>query len=691
MKALASVSGGLCAFEGDTRTQYVNVAAMTTVAPEVAHFVATTLDDWEVVRGGTKEAILGEVKNRYERARLVANIESCLCGVSAPLENVLLQEAEDLLRLVPLHSEIVALLLRAPLARVGSLRDLIEVCLAKGFAAVARLLEEVRESQAPLQRVADRWLALPDELFQPIPAGRSYVWRLAVGRSVVLKTLYATQFVEVEQAWAALVFEGSQPHERKTFGRIASVFARSLFPDSQLLRTTDIDVIAERDAYDSTDHERSSRGGGRSSGKALFDQAIKQVNAIAAAVAKGQDARARAFLDDLVGTQTARRGGAEYAVKSLCNIAQQSAAMYRTDFEYECLQTALAIKPYDPYVLIQLADHFKRVGRFDDALKVINDAEGLGNELIRQSSLADVYTQMGRFDEAIAIYDRLLSFGSDPVLSGAKANVLRRCGRLEEARLEYQRLSDEGFQDHRVKAGLAEIAKRLGHLQDAERLYQSVVDTDLPEADRVIYESALASVLVRRGNFQRAYKYLDQVVQLRPFAFDLRAYRAAVAGLLGNPDQAIRDLPDVGHTHAFNEWVNGYVRGLLLLMLDRYADARTALLQQIQHGLLDREASEMVGLAAAVSFMRTKAGMSDAARRLDEAAGFGDAFGDQIRAALKYHIAVAQNRRADVDRLRLELETVTDPAIRSVVIAIDRREWRKAWELEVRILLRLAA
>ena len=193
------------------------------------------------------------------------------------------------------------------------------------------------------------------------------------------------------------------------------------------------------------------------------------------------------------------------------------------------------------------------------------------------------------------------------------------------------------------------------------------------------------------GELTDAYKQIDEAVQRRPFARQARVFRAAVAGLLGKPGDAIRDLPRLGQTQAFNEWVSDYVRGLLLLMLDRYADAGEALLQNVEERFLDKDATGMLRLGAAVCFLRTRDGVESAASKLSEVSEMKDAFADTIRAALQYHVAVALGHDAEIRRLETQLELVDDDDIKALVTAIRQRDWKKAWSLEVRTLLRLAA
>ena len=693
MKAHVSLSGGVCAFHGPRKPSYVDLNRMRPLASESIHLVYGALRDWELVEGKTKESILELARKRQDRLRIVANVEACLLGLSDPLTTSLMEESEELMAASGGRDEVVAALLRAPLARIQLLQELAERALASGFGALGGVLDEVRELQPTLQRVVDRWLALPEALFAPTGSARTHVWSLAVQRRIVFKTLTAASLDEVQSAWSSLLFEGSQPGERRAFGAIARRFAQALFPGSVTSSRAADEECRESDDFDDghalpySRSERKRREGGHRS----YERALKQVDAITSAVARGQDAKARKFLLELIAKQV-RQGENEYAVKSLCNVAQRCAEMFRTDFEYECLKQAMSLSPLDGYLLIQLADHFKRVGRFTDALDVLESASGLGQDDVRLASIADVYTTMRDFEAALRIYERLEAENWSERVRQAKADVLRKAGRLDAAKDEYTKLVDEGYGEPRVIVGLAEVAKKQGRLEEAKALYESVAaGPSVPERDLVIYGAALANVLVRIGSFAEAYQYLDEVVQLRPFAFHLRAQRAAVAGLLGHAEDAIKDLPDLGQTRAFDEWVNAYVRGLLLLMLKRYADARRALVAQIGAGFLDAESETVVRLGAAVSFLRTRAGLAEASELLEESDSIGDAFASVVHTALRYHVAVARGRRREVDTLRAQLEQVSDAGVASIVKAIDSRAWGQAWQLEIQAVLRLAA
>lgn len=690
MKAFASIVGGLCVFEEGHQRHFVNVVDMSSVAPETAHLVCGAIDDWKVIDVPNREALLREVGERHRRARGLANIEACLFGVSASLQKELLGEVEDLLKALDARSQLEAMLLRAPLASIDGLTALINECLSEGFASTASLLEQVRESQPHLCRLTDRWLSIPDELFAALPGGRQQTWKMAVTSEVVLETLKASTVQTVERAWVNLAFHLTSPTERTAISRVSKAVARTLFPECAESGKVGEAMLA-LEPEDSSDDYRQAQPRGQAA-RDSHERALKQVDAIAIAVAEGHDANARRYLKELVAAQLRESGGEEHAVKSICNIAQQCAEMFRTDFEYECLQTAINVKPGDAWTLVQMAHHLKRVGRFDDAIETLRQAAAFGEERVTKSSLADVYVQRGQFQEAIAIYESIPGAEQDGTIRQAKADALRRWGYLEDANHEYDRMIHDGLATHRVFAGKAEIAKRQGRLLEARKLYRELLENSkLEVSSSVIYRLSLANVLVRMGELTDAYKQIDEAVQRRPFARQARAFRAAVAGLLGKPGEAIGDLPQLGQTQAFNEWVSDYVRGLLLLMLDRFADARTALLQKVEDRFLDKDAHGMLRLGAAVCFLQKRTGVEQASEILDKVPEMKDAFADTIRAALQYHVAVALRQDAEIMRLETHLRSVDDDDLKTLVSAISQRDWIKAWRLEVRMLLRLAA
>jgi tetratricopeptide (TPR) repeat protein len=688
MRAHASVLGGFCAFSEGETTEMVSVVDMSRIAPEISHLVCGGIDDWEVVEAPDRATLLKNVATRHTAARALANVELCLVGLSEDLRKELLGEVEDSLRATDIQRPLLSMLLRAPLQSDDELTLAIECSLTLGLAAIASLLEEVRESQPLLRRVADRWLSLPEELFNSIAGGRQRIWRLAVAGGVVLDSLEVATPRELEQIWARLAFDVSAPSERIVLTRLSKAVARTLFPEF-VYEAEQTSVVAVGGVSEESEEEVDFKPRNSDPQMAL-QRALKQVDSITTAVAGGYDARARQYLNELVKGQLAFSMGENHAVKSLCNIAQQCAEMFRTDFEYECLQKAIQIKPNDDWTLIQLADHYKRVGCFADAISTLMRTTSSGNDTMSRASLADVYVQMRRFEDALAIYDSIPEGEHDGKIRGAKADLLRHWGRIDEAKREYIRIIEDGLCTDRVKAGQAEIAKREGNLAVARELYIGLVASErVDEVSAVIYRMALANILVRMGELKEAYRHVDDAVQKRPFARQPRAFRAAIAGLLGKPEEALRDLPRLGQTNAFYEWVNEYIRGLLLLLLNRYEDAHAALFQEFERRFLDGDADVMLRLGAAVCFLRDRAGVENAAQKLAEVPATKDVFVENIRAALAYHVAMALHEEGEIQRLEGQLRSIEDPDIKALIYAIRARDWKIAWNFEVRALLRL--
>jgi len=689
MKATVSISSGLYATTDSVSTKFFDVVASREVPHATAHVKYGAVDDWDLIEEPDEAAIFSRVLREHYQLRVVSNIECCLTNLPEELGLDLMKEAEDLLIGTVSANKVTSMLLKAPLKQVRSIKRLATQCLANGLGTVGNILDQVVEAQPELNRIASVWLSLPEEHFKMLKGGRQSIWRSAVKNDVVLRTVNSDQPSTIELHWASLALDSNlSPQERGSLSEISKAFIKALFPQLREGRSEFATNNDDDNDFETLDGKPPISA---TPSHEVFEQVKKQVSAIISAVSAGEDIKARHYLTELVEKQTAALGGDDFAVKSLCNIAQQSGEMFRTDFEHECLRIAVELKPNDAWTLIQLADHYKRVGRFDDAIETLARAEH-GEPIIAKSLHADVLLEMGDIEGALNTYAQIPGGEADPRVRTARANVLRRLGDLDRASVEYERLIEEGLASDVVIAGKAEIAKRRGHLQLARELYEGILsEADSPLNSAMIYRFGLANVLLRQGDLKQAYQHLDDAVHLRPFSRQARVYRAAVAGLLGNAAQAIKELPLLGRTAAFNEWINDYVRGLLLLMLRRHADARNVLEKQAEGELLDKNAIGTIRLGAAVSFLRNKAGVSEARRILQNLPEMKDLFADAIREAFLFHVAVAERNAVEAARLKSRVCAVNDNDLNELVVAIENNDWSLANDLEIRTLLRIAS
>ena len=345
----------------------------------------------------------------------------------------------------------------------------------------------------------------------------------------------------------------------------------------------------------------------------IYESVKKQITAIAEAVSQGNDKKAEKFLRELIHKQISSSGGEGRAVKSLCNIAQRCADMFRTDFEVICLDEALRLHSADPWTLIQYGDHLKRMGNYADALKCFERAEPLGESVIAKASVADVYSQQGDYVRAIRTYKEIPNWNNEPKIRTAIADNLRRMGRIDESEAAYTNLVDLARQglpefvknEARFQQGIAEVMKIRGKLDDALQVYRAILkQEDIENREWLFHKLGLCNVLKLMERYDEAYSIVDDVVQTYPFAMQARFTRGSILGLMGRELEGLSDLPESSGTRSWREWMRRYYRGLLLFKLKRYGDAEKNLVEELSKAMADGEEKSILRMAAALCFLR---------------------------------------------------------------------------------------
>lgn len=692
MKAYFSSSSGIAYIDEGSDSKVIYIPEMSLISEKTATIASGIAEDWEIIDEIDEKTLLSIAVNKYRSNRCLLNIESLLLGMPRDIQAEIFEEIEDALKFDGVIDFVKRKLLRAPLIPNQRLQQLVYEALSDGFAAVASLLEFVRESQPLLQRITERWLMLSEEYFVQFGVGRTGVWILAVENGVVVTTIRATDYHAVEHAWNSLALTLSSPIERISLTRLAKAISKKMFP-AEDMSNANLLIIAEEEEYLDSDNGKKKRVRAKTvSPYDEFNKAMKQIQGIVAAISEGRDQKATAYIQHLINEQTSLPGGEAHAVKSLCNIATRCVEMFRTDFEFECLNTAVRLMPTDGWTLVQFADHMKRVGKFNEAINLLSEAKKYGEGKVSISSLADVYVHMGRYEQALEIYGTVPDGEFDPAVRGAKADAIRRWGKLAEAKIEYENLINSGLGSDRAFAGQAEIAKLEGRLEESISIYRGLITSQhVSQEALIIYKLALANVLIRNNQLKEAYCLTDEVVQQRPFSAQAKVFRAAIAGLLGNPQEAIAELKPLGASHAFNEWINEYVRGLLMLMLNRNRDAKTALLKAAATQLVSDNEKNVVRLGAAVCFLNEQGGIAEAQNILAQLPSSNDFFIEALKNIFNFHIAISQNDLAAQERLRKQLAEVQEPRLRELIVAIENRNWHDASRLEVAMVLSLAA
>lgn len=486
----------------------------------------------------------------------------------------------------------------------------------------------------------------------------------------------------------------SVPAVRSAIARIGGALSDCLFPGGHALPATG-SPATEVDEWTEDDQAfagRKRRFGSRRD----YERATQEVDAITKLLAKGQDSQATRYLDSLVGRQFAS-GSREYVLKSLCNIAQRCADMFRIDFERRCLETALNVEPNDPWTLIQWGNHLKRVGAFDDAIGFLKRAAFGENERIARASIADVYVKRRDYDKAVEEYQSIANWTRILEIRTALADILRFRGELERAVNEYDGIiaAWSASTCDRAVAGKAEIAKYRGQFDEAIGLYDSLlVSNRVDQQAQVVYESAKCTVLKNANRLSEAFELSDRIVHKIPFSMPARIQHASILGLHDKAQSGLGDVPDCSsrQPEAFEAWRAEYCRGLLLLKLDRFEPAKLALHRRFNLALLTEDDETVVRLGAAIAFLFGWE-IPLAARELAHIVSSRDFFSQYVCNVLRLHVAVAQSDEASVERLVVSLSIASerDPTVKKAIEALKRKDFPAALQFELELLLRLAA
>ena len=327
--------------------------------------------------------------------------------------------------------------------------------------------------------------------------------------------------------WNLLVFQFPTPRSRSGISILGKELSSRLF-HSEVQEEKMEDTKIEKAKGEFLDHKAPVLRD-----HMLFESVKKEIATIALAVSQGHDAKAKLFLKQLIEKQTSASDSKVYAVKSLCNIAQRCADMFRMDFEIACLEKACELDPYDAWALIQYGDHLKRVGKYDDALQVLTKADQFGENDVAKSSIADVYSQQSAYEKAIYEYKNIPNFHDKLEILTAIADNLRKMGRMDEAEGTYkeiiclaQQLKKFNMNEVRAQAGIAEIAKRQGKLDDALQIYNGILQRrDIDDRGRLIFKLGLCNILKIMGKFDQAYAVVEEIIQDYPFAMHARFLR----------------------------------------------------------------------------------------------------------------------------------------------------------------------
>lgn len=399
------------------------------------------------------------------------------------------------------------------------------------FEAITKPLSELEDKQILIKQYRKAWNTLPKELFKNFEIKQEFEECLinngTFRRFVISENntkLFNNALVQCYQDLAHL------PNSR-------AVIKAWLGDIKKLHKHTDICPIMDESLSASTKNDRHYNRNRKMTAREAFENVNKQKQAILLLLKENNLIGLRKYVEQLIKTQI-DNGGPEFAAKSLCDLSQAAKNIKNHSLQLELAQKATDIAPDDGWSLVQVADAFIDLKRYDDALTYFKRAENCGELAIARTGIARIKAAQGKLEEALDDFRKHIDdFGEDVVTMINLAEVLRQMWQLDDALQAYDS-AIQSFPDEVVPYnGRAAVLKDLGRHEDALKAYDEAINRF---GENVVSCSGRAEVLKEIGQHEDALKAYEKNILMFPDDHVARCGRADVLKTMGEYNDALK-------------------------------------------------------------------------------------------------------------------------------------------------------
>ncbi|HYF36374.1 MAG TPA: tetratricopeptide repeat protein [Prosthecobacter sp.] len=204
--------------------------------------------------------------------------------------------------------------------------------------------------------------------------------------------------------------------------------------------------------------------------------------------------------------------------------------------------------PTNPVAHGGYAECLRELGRVKEALGVYEQTrEDRLADPIAHCGYAECLRELERFDEALAILESVIKMRPhNRVAKNARASLLSQMGRHQEGLDSLPSVTPTVIQDWRDVHLRGMILLRMARAKEAEKVFRSAADVDLPSMQRSYFNAGLALCRIRQKKYTEAVQHLEGIEGARrletPVAVIL-AHALAASDRMAESRQILDALP----------------------------------------------------------------------------------------------------------------------------------------------------